>query len=144
MVQITINGTDYAARITDLAVQIREQKKSLKNVKGETIINPPRSRATSGQVQFTFPYCDLSMRNTLKALFDAGAQVTLGHAGTLDFKAGTYVPVDYSEAKVKNLDQVLYTVMLTFNEDISSNYVTLQPTLRYDLSFAGLNKKLGL
>jgi hypothetical protein len=143
-VQITINGTDYAANITDLAVQIREQKNQQKNLKGETTTVPPRSRSTSGQVQFTFPYCSLTARNTLKALFDSGNSVTLGHAGTLDFKAGTYAPVDYAESKIKNLTGVLYTVIMTFNEDIAANLVTLQPAVRTDLSFAVVPQKLGL
>lgn len=143
-VQITINGTDYAAQITDLAVQVREQKKQGQNLKGETTIIPPRSRSTSGLVQLTFPYASLATRNTLKALFDAGAPVTLGHAGTLDFKTGTYAPVDYAEAKLKKLDQVVYSVILTFAEDIPENLVTLQPAERSDLTPAGVVQRLGL
>ena len=143
LVQITLNGTDYSAQITDMSVQVAEQKKALKNVKGETTTNPPRSRAMSSRIQFTFPYQSLTGRNTLKALFDAGSPITLDHAGTLDYKVGTYAPVDYAEVKQKSLDQVIYNVLLTLQEDIPANLKTLQPAAHSDLAFGGVPQTLG-
>lgn len=140
---IQINGVDYTALISELSGQNREMKATHKNIKGDNTTVPPRCKEPSVSIQFTMPYLTVAERNALQAIFDAGVPVTLDHLGSMDFPVGTYVPVDFAQKRLKNLESVIYNVLITFAQDAGTGTETLAPPNPGDLTQAQLPQTFG-
>jgi hypothetical protein len=141
MATLTLNGTSWISVLGDLKVKPREKKTIKGNVRGGTISPTPRSSYEGYTLQLQFPYLSAAQLATLEALYSAQNAIAVAHTG-FEFPAGSYTPTDIAKTPTKNLNLILYTVVLTLELDIVP--VLPVPAIRTDLAVGNVVIALGL
>lgn len=137
---IKLNGTEWAARITEVGTEIKDHKMHRPNVKGDILVIPSRTAVGAYKLQLQFPYLSVAQMQTLKALFTAQQAVSITH--NMDFPQGNYVPTEFAQSRQASLTGTVYTVMMTFCIDVVQTLPV--PSSAVSLSSVGINQKLGM
>lgn len=138
--QISLAGTDWALKIADVSVVVKDGKVSEKNVRGGCRTISPRTRVSGVTFQVVLPHAIVSDYNTLYALYLAKTAVSV--VSTLDIPDGNYIIVDYASALEKQLTEVVYTITMTLSNDIAPK--TLAPASDNSLAIADVTLQLGI
>lgn len=139
-VSITLNGTEWAAQIHELGIEIKDHKMHRPNVKGDILVIPSRTAVGAYKLQLQFPYLNATQMQTLKALFTAQQAVAITHS--MDFPQGNYVPTEFAQSRQASLTGTVYTVMMTFALDVVQTLPV--PANKSDLTAGIIVSRLGL
>lgn len=140
-VTITINGTNWTSKIGDLSVEVKENKKTEGNIKGDAMTIAPRSAVSGKSIKTQLFYLTRADYLTLKALYDAGAPVALAFTN-LDAPSGNYIIQELSMQILKVLTGYAYNLALTFQQDLAPQ-LPIPATPTKPLIQAAVPNKLG-
>lgn len=141
MVWIKIGNIDWTAPLGEVKVKPREKKTTKTNIRGGVMSPTPRVAYEGYSLQLQFPYLTDVQLASLEAVYTAQQPVDITQSG-FEFPGGSYVPTDLSKTRIKTLDAVIYTVMVTFELDVTPSLPV--PALYNHLTAGGIEQKLGL
>lgn len=134
VVYFTLDGTDWASKISTIEPIIKENKPTATSVKGETRSLLSRSMVDSTSIKIILPYLSYFDMSKFQRMAMSSDEVLIEH--NLDVPAGYTQVTQFYKTIVKSLDSVLYRVEVVFTStdvNILADLNPLVPSMAFNL-----------